>query len=219
MNHLGFDFDPTVCAECGHVHDHHSPLGGRCANTECGSKELKTAVPRQKWAEDAVDMVKSQNAGNFRLGDWLAYGWDNFGEGYIAASGILGFQHPSLKNIVSVCRRVAKSRRRDFPLAFGHHEAVASLVPADQIRFLAIAIEKSLPVAQLRAHVRQTARSEDVQELPDNTETSGLTAWFAAGIRLLRAQDSRTWSPERRQAFREQWTRLSMAAEPLLMGR
>lgn len=218
MNPIGFDFDPTVCHECGHVHDHHSPLDGHCANPECGSKELKTAVSRQVWLEQTVALIKSQHLNNFIIGDRLNYGRNNFGTGYLEAQKVYGLGRPHLWNVASICNRVAASRRREYPLTFSHHEAIAHLPPAEQVRYLSLALEKTLAVAQLRAHVRQTGRSDEVKELPENTETASLTAWFAAGIRLLRSQEPKTWSPERRQAFREQWTRLSMAAEPLLMG-
>lgn len=213
---LGFSFDPTVCQECGHVHEKHSPIGGKCANLECGSRELKTDIERADWSEQALGMIRMHNKGNFLLGDWIAYGLDNFGQSYLEAQHICGLQSQTLMNLVWVCRKVALSRRREMPMTFTHHEAVAGLKPTEQIHFLGLAIEKNFSCADLRASIRQALRAPAVAELPA-AENSGLTSWFADGVRLLRNQDPKTWTPARRAAFRAQWDRLATAAAPFLI--
>lgn len=212
---VGIRFDPTICEDCGHVHQALAPVNGKCGHAGCESTQLKSAVPKHHWADTASNLIKGQNTGNFYLGDWLLYGMHNFGQPYLVAQKIYGAQYQTLLNIASVCRRVPISRRREMPVAFSHHEAVAALEPKIQTHFLELAAAKELTVAELRMEIRQSAKAKAVAELPQ-TQTSGLTAWFAEGLRLFKTEDPKTWPPERRAAFRSQWQRLSAAAEPLL---
>lgn len=212
---VGIEFDPTTCEKCGHVHEAFAPLNGKCGWMGCESSNLRTAIPKNHWANGAAEIIKQQNTSNFYLGDWLLYGIHNFGQPYLVAQKIYGAQYQTLLNIASVCRRVAISRRREMPVTFTHHEAVAALEPKTQIHFLQLAAAKELSVADLRMEIRQSAKAKTVAELPQS-QTSGLTAWFAEGLRLLKTENPNAWPPERRAAFRAQWQRLTAAAEPFL---
>lgn len=72
---------------------------------------------------------------SFWIGDLLNFGEGVYGERYAQAVELTGLKPETLMNYASVCRYVARSRRRD-SLSFGHHSAVTSLEPDEQTRWL-----------------------------------------------------------------------------------
>lgn len=117
---------------------------------------------------------------NWYIGDWLNWGEDNLvvrdDEGVIVSSGedaaaalgvesttrdrydeaqqITGLDHGTLLNISSLCRKVARSRRRK-ELGFWIHAEVAPLEPEEQIEWLARTIEEGWNRSSLRDAIRE----------------------------------------------------------------
>jgi hypothetical protein len=92
------------------------------------------------------------------LGDWIRYGNTKFGEKYSRASVITGYDPQTLMNMVYVASRFDKISRRREILSWSHHEAVASLDPETQDRWLDEAIEHKMSVADLRLELRSSQR-------------------------------------------------------------
>jgi len=87
------------------------------------------------------------------IGDWLRYGSGQWGEKYVEASKITGYDTGSLRNMASLASQFDLSRRRD-NLTWGHHAAVAGLEPAEQDVWLDQATALKLSVADLRIEIR-----------------------------------------------------------------
>lgn len=126
----------------------------------------------------------------FALGDWLNWGAERFaGDGdiwaqateatpserYDVARRVTGLKVETLRNYASVCARVARPVRR-VELGFSEHDAVAALDEAEQIEWLAKAVEEGWAREELRAAIREaknpTPEDDDGQVVQDPAEVS-----------------------------------------------
>jgi hypothetical protein len=110
------------------------------------------------------------------MGDWLRYGAAKWGEKYVEASRITGYDVGSLRNMASLATQFSLSRRRD-NLTWCHHAAVASLEASEQDYWLDRAIALKLSVADLRVELRTARRLRERTVERDNGLPQG-----AAGI-------------------------------------
>lgn len=110
---------------------------------------------------------------NWWLGDWIRYGNARFGERYVRAAAITGYDSQTLMNMVWVSSRFEVSRRRE-NLTWSHHESVASLDDDDQERWLDHAIEERLSVADLRLEIRTARKLAEAGEPEDPDPTGGM---------------------------------------------
>jgi hypothetical protein len=97
------------------------------------------------------------------LGDWLRYGSAKWGEKYVEASRITGYDVRSLANMATLAACFEISRRRD-DLSWSHHAVVAALGPDEQDRWLDMAAAERLSVADLRIELRSVERRRGAQE-------------------------------------------------------
>jgi hypothetical protein len=97
------------------------------------------------------------------LGDWLRYGTAKWGEKYVEAAKITGYDVRSLANMASLADCFEMSRRRD-NLTWSHHAVVAALDPDEQDRWLDMAAAERLSVADLRIELRSVERQRGAQE-------------------------------------------------------
>lgn len=91
------------------------------------------------------------------LGDWLAYGNRRYGETYVKAARITGYDVQSLMNMTYVASRFEISRRRE-NVPWCHHATLAALAPADQDRWLDRIATDRLSVSCLRTELRAWER-------------------------------------------------------------
>jgi hypothetical protein len=94
------------------------------------------------------------------LGDWVRYGTAKWGEKYVEAARITGYDPRSLANMASIATSFELSRRRDM-LTWSHHAVVAALEPEEQDRWLDVAVAKRFSVADLRIELRSVKRIRD----------------------------------------------------------
>ncbi|MEA2420777.1 MAG: hypothetical protein QOE60_2983, partial [Thermoleophilaceae bacterium] len=99
------------------------------------------------------------------IGDWLHYGNERFGERYVRAARITGYDVQTLMNQAYVASRFEISRRRE-KLSFSHHAEVAALPAAEQDRWLGRAERASLSVRALRSEVRRAVRGRRGEPTP-----------------------------------------------------
>ena len=83
------------------------------------------------------------------IGDWLLFGTCEFGERYVEASRVTGYDPKSLRNMRYVASRFPASLRRD-NLQWSHHALLAALEPAERASWLDRATADRLSVADLR---------------------------------------------------------------------
>jgi hypothetical protein len=88
------------------------------------------------------------------IGDWLSYGNHAFGERYVRASRITGYDAQTLMNMAYVASRFEVSRRRG-ELSWSHHAEIAALEPEEQDYWLTRAETDRLSVRCLREGVRR----------------------------------------------------------------
>lgn len=88
------------------------------------------------------------------IGDWVNYGNTCFGEKYLRASRVTGYDVQSLMNMAYVASRFSISRRRE-KLSWSHHAEIAALSVDDQERWLDAADEQRLSVRRLRVELRK----------------------------------------------------------------
>jgi hypothetical protein len=108
------------------------------------------------------------------VGDWLRYGAGIWGEKYVAASKITGYDVGSLRNIASLASQFDLSRRRD-NLTWCHHAAVASLELDEQDYWLDRSVAERLSVADLR-DLRRSQSGREVALIGDGDPSAAPSA-------------------------------------------
>jgi hypothetical protein len=91
------------------------------------------------------------------IGDWLLYGTARWGEMYVQAAKVTGYDPKSLRNMRYVASRFDLSLRRD-NLTWSHHALVASLEREAQGYWLERAVNDRLSVEDLRLELRADRR-------------------------------------------------------------
>jgi hypothetical protein len=119
-------------------------------------------VPRgdlrlMEWVEHGRRLGVIGRGVGWWIGDWLRYGNLKFGERYVRASRITGYDVQTLMNMVYVASAYDVTERRD-ELSFSHHAELAALAPEDRGRLLDLAVSKRLSVRCLREELRRERR-------------------------------------------------------------
>lgn len=106
------------------------------------------------------------------IGDWVNYGNARFGERYVRAARITGYDVQTLMNMVYVASHFEPSRRRP-NLSFSHHAELAALPTDEQDYWLERAEAERLSVRCLREEVRRARRAAEAEaelEVEENAE-------------------------------------------------
>lgn len=107
------------------------------------------------------------------IGDCLRYGNAKFGEKYTRAVKLTGYDVQTLMNRVYVASHIEISRRRE-NLSWSHHDAVASLDADQQDRWLDLAGEQKMSVADLRLELRARRQTRNAPPPADIESADGL---------------------------------------------
>jgi hypothetical protein len=97
------------------------------------------------------------------IADWLRFGNARYGEKYVRASKITGYDVQTLMNMVYVASSVDPSRRRE-RLSWSHHAEVAALPPEEQDHWLDRVEEHRMSVRDLRLLLREARRGGKTAE-------------------------------------------------------
>jgi hypothetical protein len=127
----------------------------------------------EEWARQGHRLGAAGRGVGWWIGDWLNYGEAVYGEHYVRASQITGYEVQSLMNMAYVASRFATSRRRE-SLSWSHHAELAALSPEDQDAWLDRIDAERISVKDLRSELRRaqaTPTRADRHELdrPDGT--------------------------------------------------
>lgn len=164
---------------------------GRSSGVSRGpSKVMITWKPSREidiheWTTAGRRIGAVSRAIQWLLGDWIAYGNLKFGERYVRASRITGYDTQSLMNMVYVASRFSVSRRRE-NLSWSHHEAVAALDDEKQDYWLDQAFEHRWSVADLRMMLRSARRKEDRNHKANEPVRSNLVPASAHAVKCPR---------------------------------
>jgi len=96
----------------------------------------------------------------FWIGDLLNIGEHTYGESYTQAINDTGFDPGYLRNLKWTCSRVDLSVRSD-KLSFTHHSLVAPCDPADQKKWITLAVNNKWTVKELREAMHEGEEVED----------------------------------------------------------
>ncbi len=118
------------------------------------------AISLSQWVSDGQRLGAIGRGVNWWLGDWLRFGNMKFGERYVRASRITGYDVQTLMNMVYVATRFESGRRHE-RLSWSHHAELAALEPEAQDEWLTRAETERLSVRDLRAELRRVLRSGD----------------------------------------------------------
>jgi hypothetical protein len=109
------------------------------------------------WAEQGRRFGAIGRAVGWWIGDWLRYGNERWGERYVRAARITGYDVQTLMNMVYVASAYAPSQRHE-ALSWTHHAEVAALEPAEREALLARAESERLSARCLREELRRLRR-------------------------------------------------------------
>ena len=97
------------------------------------------------------------------IGDWIRYGNSKWGEKYVEAARVTGYDVASLRNMAWVAAQFDLSLRSD-KLTWSHHVLLAPLESDEQRHWLERASEERFSVADLRIELRRQRLSADPSE-------------------------------------------------------
>lgn len=106
-------------------------------------------LPLPDWNEAGRRLGAIGRGVGWWIGDWLLYGNHRFGERYVRAKRLTGYDVQTLMNMAYVASRFDPARRRA-NLSFSHHAELAAEAPEDQERWLARSETEGLSVRCLR---------------------------------------------------------------------
>jgi hypothetical protein len=109
------------------------------------------------WALEGRRIGLMARGSPWWIGDWLRYGATRWGEMYVAAAKITGYDPKSLRNMRYVASRFEVSLRRD-NLTWSHHSLLASFDADAQRHWLDRASQDRMSVEDLRLELRASRR-------------------------------------------------------------
>ncbi len=123
-----------------------------------GQVSVVAWVPRgdlepQEWIAAGRRMGTISRCSQWWVGDWIRYGTRKWGEKYVQASRITGYDVASLRNIAWVSAQFDVSLRND-KLSWSHHALLAPLETEEKAFWLERASAERLSVADLRTELR-----------------------------------------------------------------
>ncbi len=119
--------------------------------------------PRE-WAAAGRRLGAIGRCSQWWIGDWVRYGTARWGERYVEASRITGYDVTSLRNMAWVASRFGNLSLRSDKLTWSHHVLLAPLEPEDAQRWIERAAEERWSVSDLRVELRSHRR--EPRELP-----------------------------------------------------
>jgi hypothetical protein len=121
------------------------------------SWEPEHSLELREWGEHGRRMGSIGRAVAWWIGDWLRYGNSQFGERYVRASRITGYDVQTLMNMVYVATHFEFSQRRE-NLSWSHHAEVCALAPEERDRWLDLAERERMSVRCMREEIRRARR-------------------------------------------------------------
>jgi hypothetical protein len=124
-----------------------------------------------EWLEYGRRLGVMGRSAGWWIGDWLSYGNHVFGERYVRASRITGYDAQTLMNMAYVASRFEASRRRG-KLSWSHHAEIAAMEPDEQDHWLERAEADRLSVRCLREGIRRERLRKKAEDAAAERESS-----------------------------------------------
>jgi hypothetical protein len=126
-----------------------------------------------EWLEYGRRLGVMGRSAGWWIGDWLTYGNHVFGERYVRASRITGYDSQTLMNMAYVASRFDASRRRG-RLSWSHHAEIAAMEPDEQDHWLERAETDRLSVRCLREAIRRERLRRKAEDEAAEREAGGI---------------------------------------------
>jgi hypothetical protein len=135
-----------------------TPLDERRARRSASTVSKVAWAPREElehaeWLATGRRLGAIGRCSQWWVGDWIRYGTARWGEKYVEAARVTGYDVASLRNMAWVASRFDLSLRSD-KLSWSHHVLLAPLEPEEQSHWLERAERERLSVADLRLELR-----------------------------------------------------------------
>jgi hypothetical protein len=140
--------------------DRTGPVSRRHAAVSSVAWVANVDLDHRNWLVEGRRIGTIARGSLWWIGDWLAYGTLKWGESYVEAARVTGYDPKTLRNVRYVSSRFHASLRRD-DLTWSHHALLAAMGPGDQKHWLARAAADRLTVADLRIELRSANRDSD----------------------------------------------------------
>jgi hypothetical protein len=115
--------------------------------------EAQSSLGRAEWLATGRRLGMIGRCSQWWIGDWIRYGNAKWGEKYVEAARVTGYDVASLRNMAWVASRFDVSLRSD-KLSWSHHVLLAPLQPDEQRYWLERASDERFSVADLRQALR-----------------------------------------------------------------
>lgn len=122
----------------------------------------------REWSHAGQRLGVMNRCSPWWLGDWIRYGNTRFGEKYSLAAKVTRYDPQTLMNMVYVASHFDEISRRREILSWSHHEAVTSLDPEMQDRWLDEAVKHKMSVSDLRHELRSRKNDHKDKDASDS---------------------------------------------------
>jgi hypothetical protein len=110
-------------------------------------------IGQAEWLSTGRRLGAIGRCSQWWIGDWIRYGTSRWGEKYVEAARVTGYDVASLRNMAWVAAQFDPSLRSD-KLSWSHHVLLAPLTADEQRAWIERAAERRLSVADLRLELR-----------------------------------------------------------------
>jgi hypothetical protein len=110
-------------------------------------------LDQEEWVSAGRRFGAISRCSQWWIGDWVRFGAKRWGEKYVQAARITGYDVASLRNMAWVSSQFDLSLRSD-KLTWSHHALLAPLCLEEKQRWIERAGEARLSVADLRVELR-----------------------------------------------------------------
>lgn len=145
---------------------------------DAGGVSLVAWVPQgdlghSEWLETGRHLGAISRGSQWWIGDWIRYGAMKWGEKYVEAARVTGYDPASLRNMAWVASHFSVSLRSD-KLAWSHYVLLAPVRPPEQKYWIERAIDEKLSVAGLRRELRAVQCENRKQVIDHFSEDLGV---------------------------------------------
>jgi hypothetical protein len=171
-------------ASAEHVRRGKAPKVARAQGRSPVAWEPRKQLERAEWVAIGRRLGGISRCNQWWLGDWIRYGAGKWGERYVRAAKITGYDPRSVANMSSIASAFELSRRREH-LTWSHHAAVVGLPRESQDEWLERAAAKRWSVADLRIELRAAQKKRvEIDAQPESNPSQPRLICPRCGHRL-----------------------------------